>query len=557
MSDGSATGSSGAVRLVSTAQVVARAARQRPRLKAPGPNDDGKDRHGRSRNVSTGGRALADDVAAVFGCHMRGSLLWCVQGGGLHRIRKRWGTVTHIYSRNRLVLLRQYTAHANFEPCSSAHIPEIIMNYEEYRSNAVFTLLGQASGALEEISDEHKLTEQYSIVKEKIEYLTWIFEQSDSQLIGKSELEQVQNPLQQIVNHIRQNAQTPRRISTVDQWYEPIMAKFPYPRVRKIFRSERTELLNEFEIKLFELKARVEEVLEEANRNQDVFNSKIEELSRKSSSIEKSIIKSETKIEDQFSNLETRQQAEIAEKLAELNTKFNEEQTARRETAERALDKINNELEALRSARSEASKQLNKEVQELKDEAFDLHRDFAEESRKLVENIRELYGIAGNNALAGDFERAASDEDRRAFGFGILAVIFFIVAPIFFAFQWSGSQELTSNPTAMALKLTTAIAFLVPAAFFGSTSRRHHRVATSLRSLGIRVAVFDAYLSTFSEEERGDIKKNMAEVFFNSQITPDATRRTSLREAEKTLELTNAAIGQLEKLARSSFGRGS
>ncbi|MGA9411033.1 MAG: hypothetical protein WBV78_11390, partial [Roseobacter sp.] len=81
--------------------------------------------------------------------------------------------------------------------------------------------------------------------------------------------------------------------------------------------------------------------------------------------------------------------------------------------------------------------------------------------------------------------------------------------------------------------------------------QRHRRVATALRSLGVRVATFDAYLANFELEERNNLKAKMASVFFDASISPDRIRNASSRELNKNIELFSDTLANFEDVLKA------
>ena len=76
-------------------------------------------------------------------------------------------------------------------------------------------------------------------------------------------------------------------------------------------------------------------------------------------------------------------------------------------------------------------------------------------------------------------------------------------------------------------------------------AQRHRRVSVALRSLGIRIAAFDAYLANFSDEEKNAEKQKMTEVFFDAKISSDRTLPTDTKDVGKALDQLTGPLGKI------------
>ena len=138
------------------------------------------------------------------------------------------------------------------------------MNSEDYTNHTIWKHLSDANAALDTFSEELRHNWQYSETRERLDYLQWVLDQSDKSLVTSGELDFLANQMTQIANHIGNNIDRPARLAQTDQWFAQIVEKLPYPRVRKIFRSERTEILNDFEQRVFSLDEFAQRRLNEA-----------------------------------------------------------------------------------------------------------------------------------------------------------------------------------------------------------------------------------------------------------------------------------------------------
>lgn len=425
------------------------------------------------------------------------------------------------------------------------------MNDDQIKNHGTWSLVNQAYDRLSEYDHEQQRSPQYQEAKEKVDYLAWVIEQSDPKLLTPQALDQIQPPLQQVVNHIAGSSGNSNRLPQLDQWFNQIFDKFPYPRVRKIFRSERTEILNEFEQDIVRIQSQAQTIQEDMEKWQEAKTTELQKIASTLDQINKEIATNEARVAAEFENLESRVSKEVNDRLTELNSEFSSDQAVRRDEHEKQLDAIAAQLREIEDLKKNTSDSLNTALLKLEKDAAQKHAETESAGEGFLSKIKEIYQISGQTALAGDFEKAAKEENVTGIVFGVFAALFFAAAPIVFTTLWFRSAVEGVNFGAMALKLSAAFAFLVPAAYFGSTSKRHHRVATSLRALGIKVATFDAYLADFPEGERTRLKEQMAATFFDARISPDHIRSGSPKQVETILDLADSTISKAQDLVKT------
>lgn len=427
------------------------------------------------------------------------------------------------------------------------------MEAKSFKNHAIWELLGQAQQHLAEYDNEFKLSEEYLDAKSKIDYLYWIFDQSDANLIGKQELDQiVQSQLQSIVNLLSQNKPNLAQLVNLAQPFAAIMKTFPYPRLKRIFRSESNEIVEEFRQQFEILGHTVRQEIIDLQKELETNTDDAKQLKAKLDETANSLTQIKSQVSSQLGVWENANKAEIAERLGELNTEFEEAQTRRRKEIEEQIQKISDTLSNIREQASATQTQSDEKMSEASESLASWRTAETEKAEKLLSQIRNIYEVVGQTALAGDFEKAAKEESASAWWFSLGAVIFFVVAPFFFAVQWWSLDMSQYDFLSMLSKIASSAIFLIPAAYFASTAQRHRRVSTALRSLGVRVATFDAYLANFELAERNKLKAKMATVFFNSNISPDRIRNTSGRELNKNMELFSDTLGNIEEVVKTT-----
>ncbi len=389
-------------------------------------------------------------------------------------------------------------------------------------------------------------------------YIRWVLDQSDSSLIGQEELNQISSAhLQNIVNILSGNVNSPQNLAQLNPHFASIMQLIPYPRVRKIFRSETSDIVEEFRQLITSLEARLSSKVDELNDQLSDTEVEIEKSAKSVQALSKDIVGIQTQLQSQMEVWENQNKAEISERLNELNSAFEESQQRWRDENEKQADRISNMLNNVRSEAEKTQETTRSLMDTVRSNLVDWRKEEQSNANETLVKIKNIYEIVGQTTLAGDFERAAKEESTSARWFSSAATLFFIIAPLFFAYQWSSLDLTKQDYVGILSKITGSAVFLIPAAYFASTAQRHRRVATALRSLGVRVATFDAYLANFEDEERNKLKAEMASVFFDASISPDRIRHASKKEMAESLDVFSNVLERLEGLVKRNTSGGN
>ena len=414
------------------------------------------------------------------------------------------------------------------------------------KSHPIWQSITSVESALDGFSDSAQSDPKFSDLLKKITFVRWVLEHPDPFLFSTSELNSIHPHLTSIINHIPNNANNWAHFPHIEGVFVHIFSIAPYARVQKIFKSGTNAFFEKCESKVSKLKADADTQLEDLiNRVEDVKTS-LHENSESSDEIKTALEASEASIEGQFGNWETRLDTEIKEKLGELVETFSEGQTKRREEHEKLLNKIS---EALRDAQSNTDKTLSvnaAQIENAKKELAEAHKIAVDGANEILAKLKNLYGIAGDTALSSDFVKSTKSEGWAYFWLTLIASLFYIAIPASFAYLWINYIDVSAfRFTDLLARLPISAVFLAPAIYFGNLAQRHRRVSVALRSLGIRIAAFDAYLANFSDEEKNAEKQKMTEVFFDAKISSDRTLPTDTKDVGKALDQLTGPLGKI------------
>ncbi|MEE9454240.1 MAG: hypothetical protein V3V13_07655 [Paracoccaceae bacterium] len=409
---------------------------------------------------------------------------------------------------------------------------------DDYEADPVWQKITEVEDALDQFTDTAKADPMFSDLQKKIGYVRWVLEKSEPFLFSSAELDGINDHLDRIIHHIQDDADW----AELENPFAEIYKAAPYPRIQKIFKTDANRFFEKCESEIAALKSdgvqKLEELTEQVDEKltetTDQADATLAELTNKSDAldvslqetktwleqVDEALTTSDTKIEAQFENWKTRLDTEITEKLKKLTTTFSDDQTAR----------------------SKEHKKHLKEIQATRDTA-----------RTILKEIEDTYGVVGKIALSGELIQAAEREEKSYTAMSWLAIFTYVAIPSVFTYLWIYETDHTNTQLSdLLIRLPIAAIFFAPAIYFSTLAQRHRRVAVSMRSLGIRIATFDAYLINFSNSAKNAAKKQMLDVFFDTKISTDPVPMSPDKDMAKSLD---QLLGPIERLMKLGGGK--
>ena len=139
-------------------------------------------------------------------------------------------------------------------------------------------------------------------------------------------------------------------------------------------------------------------------------------------------------------------------------------------------------------------------------------------ARDTVDRLNKLYEQAGRDVLAADFAGNASSEDTSFKNLSKIASAAFLAAAVILALMWANlSLGEGFKFSDLFQRLPISIVILLPAFYFASLASGHRKASLKLRSLGLRIKAFDAYLINAQVKDVEDLKREMAKEFFEEK----------------------------------------
>lgn len=427
------------------------------------------------------------------------------------------------------------------------------MNVTEITNHATVAALVKASAILNALDDSVKSKSAVAELIARIDYLNWVFEQTDSALISLAELDALVGYAQNINTYIASVAANPvPNAQAAGQQIDVYFTKFPYPRFKKIPRAESKQIIEQVQAQadqlIGELKARTDavkstvSVLDEAITGQ---KANVADLQAQVASIEErqAVL---SKDANTFSEKTiTTLDGKIDERLVEANARLSN-----------AIDEFQAKIT---DDRSKANVQLSEIAADRKSAAELADRTLTEATNKLIsdgkeylQKIREIYGIVGGEASSGQLTVSANGEAQAYKILGFAAFVAFTIGS-YIAYQ-AIQPALASGVDWHVLlgRVGLVLASYIPAWFLASLASKHRQAELAYRSLAVRVAAFDPYVSEFEQSDRVGLKKELAEMFFSPSLNKqksDTFGLKDLKDFERVIAPLEAIFDKIKSMA--------
>jgi hypothetical protein len=250
-------------------------------------------------------------------------------------------------------------------------------------------------------------------------------------------------------------------------------------------------------------------------------------------------------------NVESEAQARVNDVLSRLAAEATERQGT--------FNTIKTQLEQLTEDFSkrieEDSDSLRKDADTKINEALIEHKKKQEnailEAEDTLKRLADIYGQAGQLALAGGFAQAASEEQTAYKTFSRWASGSFILSAVVLVAIWitiSHGEEF--DPIELLYRIPISLVILIPGLYFSGLARKHRNEQIRLKMLGLRVTAFDAYIYDDEESYRKELKDKMVEEFF-AEKQETSSRIFSLRrgnsEHDEIKRLLDELLGLIKK----------
>lgn len=427
------------------------------------------------------------------------------------------------------------------------------MNVSEFTTHPTVMTLTNASAVLNALDDNNKAKSAVAELLARVDYLNWVFEQTDPVLISRAELDMLAGNSQNITSYMSALAANPiANAQAAGPQLDAYFTKFPYPRFKKIPRSESKQIIDQVQGQADQITGQIKlkaEVVESAliTLETAISNQKTE-LSDLKSKL--------TAIDDRQAVLATEASAFSEKTISSLDAKIDERIIEANTRLTNAIDEFQSKIT---DDRSKANAQLSEIAADRKASAENAERTLTEAKLKFIsdgenylQKIRQIYGIVGGEASSGQLIVSANGEALAYKILGGTAFLAFIVGS-FIAYQ-AIEPALVSGVDWHVLvgRVGLVLASYIPAWFLASLATKHRQAELAYRSLAVRVAAFDPYVSEFNQNDRVGLKKELAEMFFSPNLNQQKSNELGLkdlRDFEKVIAPLESIFDKVKSIA--------
>lgn len=415
----------------------------------------------------------------------------------------------------------------------------------DFSAHGVWDRLADVEKALSNFSEKAKQDARYREFSDKTEYVRWILETSLASYIASNELNQTVNELSQVVSHLKNNASNFGHYDQVSNFFASIFSRFPYPRVKRIFRSDANEVIENFRSTVLEIESDFVSRIRTSQKELSDSEERVKKLSEHAAYLNQLFADLEHRIEAQISNYEATVNAQVTEKLSELSREFTKAQNERSAGFQQTENTMQEIISNMRSQAGQIKKDATDRRSAAKKELIIAKGEFETKANEVIDNLNGLYDQAGQTALAAGFAGSATEESGLFRLYSVLASIIFVLVATVTAFMWfSMSKTSGFSFSEMLMRLPVSAVFLVPGLYLASLANKHRKSAVKLRSLSLRIKAFDAYLANAPLEQRQELRSELVREFFEEQ--PEVAVRQSLFARANTKD-TEGLVNLLEK----------
>jgi len=161
--------------------------------------------------------------------------------------------------------------------------------------------------------------------------------------------------------------------------------------------------------------------------------------------------------------------------------------------------------------------------------------------------LSELLHVAGGDVLANNNLSQANNEKKSADWLRGIGVTLLTTLILYAAYEINVilSKAEDINLTLMLVRLLFIFLLTMPGVYLLKESSRHRADERKYRRVGIQLATINSYLDSFSEGEKGQIKKELTAKFFNGETVDSDT--STVPDFQKSFEKTLDAVISMAK----------
>lgn len=420
-------------------------------------------------------------------------------------------------------------------------------------SHATIIALTNALAAVSALDEENRSIPSIVELSARLDYLLWVVEQTDPNLLSRQELDSLSGQAQNLTSYVNSITSNPAgQASAAGQQLDAYFSRFPYPRFRKIPRAESQRIIEFVQAKADEAITKIERKSEITNRELDnlikSISDNIESSEKINGSIE-SLDERQNKLSKDVDTFYERATASLEAKIDERLTEANSRLTS-------SIDEFQSKITDDRSKATAQLSQISADRKSTLENSERLLQDglkkISSQGTDYLNKIREIYGIVGGEASSGQLIVSANGESTAYKVLGGVAFLAFLSGS-FFAYTAIQPALLSGVDWHILVgRIGLVVASYIPAWFLSSLATKHRQAELAYRSLAVRVAAFDPYLSEFEAADRIGVKKQLAEMFFAPLLQKqptDGLRINDLKDFERLIAPIESILERVRTIA--------
>lgn len=383
----------------------------------------------------------------------------------------------------------------------------------------------------------------------QVEYLIWALDNSDPDLVSAQELDQAAAISQNVRNQAAQlsnNAKGHSRNGLTE--LAQLLQRFPVPRRQVLPKAESHRIIKELEAEANTVRTAIRDKFEDFQKRQEELDGRI-----------KAAKNSQEKIGQEFERVRTATSETATEVTRDLETRIATTLQSEKDRLSGAIDEFQRESS---SAREELSTLIEREKSELTALRKELSQSNKEqlaatkdEAEEYIAKIKDLYGLAGSESNSGELRTSADRERTSYVWLASLSGILFVAGSVFVATVIAPIITTDISLEAAISRIAVSAAIFLPAAYLARLAGKHRKAEIAYRSLGLRVAAFDPYILNLPEAERNEMKRQMADVFFTSQLHDDLKSDSNRNRSGVVGSMTDELLSAFERMSDFFKGR--
>ncbi len=342
-----------------------------------------------------------------------------------------------------------------------------------------------------------KTEQEIARIKKCIELTKEVLANSDQEFIAQTQLNQINQYVVQVNQHLN-NFKSNQSISELEasnanlDLILGILANIAAISLPKGITSE---------VSISSLIKRGEDFLVILDKRKKELQQQIAGLKTSSTSLEKQLTGLQNRIDEKTTALD-----QLASEWTQL---FNTKETERDNNFRELLTQIENDatsqiktiIDNYEAHISSTNSEYNENIKELIVDAKERH-----------EKIKELHGLVAEDSITGGHKSSAGVEQKSANTWRRWTLCIFGLATLWLAIVFFNAAEISLESSLAGFPVTLVL--LSAAGFTAIQSNRHRRNANRQNQFYLEMTAIDPYLENLGEEERIEIKKELAAKYF-------------------------------------------